>query len=133
MNLLLISLATLLAFASHEGGHYLTARWLGVKTYGFRINPRGIGLARDFGAPIQNLAITIAGPLANFMLMGAIFFTPWLGVLAVWVTLVNFVIGGFNLLPLPGSDGMRALALLRHGRYVPKLGDTVLAQTQGSN
>jgi Zn-dependent protease len=83
MNLLLISLATLLAFASHEGGHYLTARWLGV--------------------------------------------------LAVWVTLVNFVIGGFNLLPLPGSDGMRALALLRHGRYVPKLGDTVLAQTQGSN
>jgi Zn-dependent protease len=61
---------------------------------------------------VQNLSITLAGPLANFVFMGAIFFTLWLGELAIWLTLVNFVIGGFNLLPIPGSDGNRALALL---------------------
>ncbi|HEY5177577.1 MAG TPA: M50 family metallopeptidase [Terriglobales bacterium] len=116
MSLLFVAVATLLAFAGHECGHYLTARWLGVQTYGFRFTRKGVGLAREFGSPVQNLSITIAGPLANFVLMGAIFFTPWLGLLAIWITLVNFIVGGFNLLPITGSDGMRALALLEDNR-----------------
>ena len=124
-NQLLIFGATLLATAGHEAGHYVAARCLGVRTYGFRLNLKGIGLARDFGSPIQNLAITLAGPMANFLLMGVILLTPWLGVLAVWATFVNFVIGAFNLLPVPGSDGMRALSLLRDSRR--NLHDTMVA------
>ncbi len=99
---LYILLATVLALIVHEGGHYFKARSLGVKTYGFRLTLRGIGLARDFGTPVQNLAITYAGPLANFFLMGALFLVPWLGVLAVWITVVSFSMGIYNLLPLPG-------------------------------
>ena len=47
MNIYIVAAAPL-AIAAHECGHYVTARCLGVKTYGFRINWRGVGLARDY-------------------------------------------------------------------------------------
>jgi membrane-associated protease RseP (regulator of RpoE activity) len=128
-----IAIAMLIAVASHEGAHYLVARWLGVKTNGFRVNWRGIGLARDSGSPIQNFAITLAGPLANFLLTGTVFLAPWFGHLAIIIALVNFYIGGFNLLPFPGSDGMRALALLGYRKQSVEFGDTVATQIGDHN
>jgi membrane-associated protease RseP (regulator of RpoE activity) len=128
VNPLFTAVATLLAVVSHECAHYLVARWLGVKTYGFRFNWRGVGLARDFGSPVENLAITLAGPFANFILVGAVLFARWLGPLAFCIALVNFVIGGFNLLPIPRSDGMRALALLRDARLESEAGTRRNAQ-----
>jgi Zn-dependent protease len=74
------------------------------------------GLARDFGTDIQNLAITPAGPMANFLAMGCPFLVPFLGGFAIWFTMMNLAGAAFNLLPIANSDGARALALvgLRH-------------------
>ena len=93
------------AIAIHESAHILTARILGVKVKRIGANWRGPYLVRDAGTPIQNLLITLAGPLSNLA-------TAWLCLQAksgMYLWLMSVTLGIFNLLPIPGSDGMRAL------------------------
>ena len=71
------------------------------------------GLARDFGTDIQNLAITPAGPMANFLAMGCPFLVPFLGGFAIWFTMMNVAGAAFNLLPIGNSDGARGVSPCR--------------------
>jgi Zn-dependent protease len=64
-------------------------------------------IVRDTGSLKQNLAITMAGCVFN---IGAA--VCLLHVLPA-AALVNMVLGVYNFLPIPGSDGKRALDLLK--------------------
>lgn len=90
----------------HEMAHLAVAVALKVKVHQVGINWRGPYLRRASGTTKQNLAITLAGPLSNL----------WLALLFYRVSpnfaLCNLVIGITNLLPIPASDGSRALRLI---------------------
>jgi Zn-dependent protease len=120
----------LLAVALHEGAHAATALALGVRVYGVSIfglmlqhggNPEkltklrhslGVGCIRDAGLPRQNALISLAGPMANLLTAYACV-TLHRG---AWLWFASVVIGGVNLLPIPGSDGLRAMKLLRRAK-----------------
>ena len=83
------------------------AKLHGLKIQRIGISRRGPYLVREAGSPPANLRTTLAGPLSNLLL--AFVSCGWLPDFA----LCNLVLGVFNLLPLAGSDGERALHLLR--------------------
>lgn len=82
----------------HEYGHALMARRFGVETQDIIITPIG-GLARLQGMPkrpIEELLITIAGPLVNL-------------VIAIGFLIFLLATGG-SLLPSSGFDGLKEIA-----------------------
>jgi len=103
-NALLLGLA---AMFLHEVGHVAAALALKVKVHQVGINRKGAYLRREAGTARQNLAITLSGPGINLAL--AFLFHD----INPHFALCNLVIGITNLLPIPASDGSRALALVR--------------------
>jgi len=109
-------LSIIAAATVHEAAHVLCARWLGVRVKRLCLSWTGMYLVRESGTEVQNLAITLAGPLANLVLSGAFVLTPWLGMAAIEFSLVNFALGLLNMLPLGSLDGNRALQVLLQQR-----------------
>ena len=103
-------LSGLAAMLLHEMGHIAAALTLKVKIYQIGIRWKGAYIRRQFGTARQNLIITVAGPGINL----------WLALLFYRISpnfaLCNLVIGVTNLLPIPASDGSRALDLI--GKWV---------------
>jgi Zn-dependent protease len=91
----------LLAMALHEAGHLVAALAVGVriKKIGFRW--KGLYIVREAGSPGKNALISLAGPMANLILVLSWHTSPLFG-------LANLCFTFFNLLPLQGSDGERA-------------------------
>jgi Zn-dependent protease len=69
-----------------------------------------LGLVREPGNTLQNLLITLAGPMTNLILAWAAWHST--GFVGKQWFLANLVIGGYNLLPVKGSDGNRAIKLV---------------------
>ncbi len=97
----------LAAMLLHEMAHLAAALMLKVPIHQVGINWRGPYIRRRSGTARQNLAITLAGPGMNL----------WLALLFHHISpnfaLCNLVLGVSNLLPIPASDGTRALHLIR--------------------
>ena len=111
----LLLVIALSALVLHELGHVGCAIALGVKVK--RIGVRwGISpyTRRDPGTDLQNLAISLAGPMVNLLLSTTFMLAPWLHTNILLFAMVNSVLGVWNLLPLPLSDGRRILTLLRN-------------------
>jgi len=92
----------LFAMVLHECGHLMAAILLDVKIKRVGVEWRGICTVRDSGTPLQNLLISIAGPLVNALLV-----LTW-----TWsesFSLANVCVALVNVLPLERSDGDRAL------------------------
>ncbi len=91
----------------HEMGHIASALALKVPIHQVGISWRGPYIRRQPGTAKQNFAITLAGPGVNL----------WLALVFHHISpnfaLCNLVIGVSNLLPIPASDGTRALNLIR--------------------
>ncbi len=96
----------------HEVGHLACARSLGLKIRRVGVSWRGPYIVRQQGSAVQNLAVSMAGPLVNLVLAGTMVMGPWLGLGVVMFGLCNLVVGLYNLLPVPCSDGRRILILL---------------------
>ena len=99
-----------LSLLAHEAAHIGMALALGLQVKRIGVSFRGPYIVREQGAPFTNAAVALAGPLTNLLL--ALFY----GDLSPQFGLVNLILGGFNLLPVPHSDGRRAWAAIREGR-----------------
>jgi Zn-dependent protease/predicted transcriptional regulator len=111
--------------ALHELGHALTAQRFGVRTRDITLYPIGgvARLERIPEKPSQELLVAIAGPMVNFAIAGALWFSvdalPDASQLSIVggrflakVMYVNLSIGLFNLLPAFPMDGGRVLRAL---------------------
>ncbi|VVC05563.1 Peptidase family M50 [uncultured archaeon] len=92
----------------HEASHILIARLLCVKVKKIGINWLGTYIVRENGTRWQNVMIGLCGPLSN-ILMGLLFFRLW-----NFFFVVNLILGICNLLPIPGSDGMKVVENLQN-------------------
>ena len=90
------------AMALHEIAHLLVALAVGVKIKSIGFGWKGLYTVREAGTPSKNLAVSLAGPLMNFALLILWHYSPMFG-------LANLCFGFFNLIPLTGSDGDRAI------------------------
>ena len=111
-KLIMLGVAQLaLAFAAHELGHVLAARWFGVpiRKLGFgRLGPY-VRRARTTGWP--EIVICLAGAAVNLALAIAFWNADH------WFAVCNFTFGWVNLLPIANSDGTHALEALRELRW----------------
>lgn len=129
-SLLVSFLAVFSGFVFHEMGHKFVAQRYGCWAE-FRAFPRGIIMALFFsiigfvfaapGAVMisgrinreQNAKISMAGPIVNlsigFALVPVIILVTYTPVLfaAYTVASINFLLAGFNLLPIPPLDGSK--------------------------
>ncbi len=137
-------LSVFTAFFLHEMGHRIMARKYGCWSE-FRMWEKGLLLAFVtallgfvFAAPgavyisgmisrKQNGIISAAGPMTNaliaFSMMAlAIFTTPFVAGIALFVAWINIFLAGFNLIPFPPLDGYK---VFRWG-IIPYLGMVAL-------
>jgi Zn-dependent protease len=108
-----------LAMILHEWGHLATAFLIGVrvKQVGLKWN-KGLFTVREPGTVPQNLAISLAGPTVNLLLIAS---EPWFPIFS----LANFCYALANMLPIEGSDGFRVAAcwrLIRESRVAHRGG-----------
>jgi Zn-dependent protease len=103
MNPLLLGIGSVVL---HELAHLAVARFQGLKVKRVGVTWKGPYIVREAGSRLQNLRVCLAGPLLNVFL--ALVFWRICPTFAI----CNLVLGTFNLLPFPGSDGKRAWLLL---------------------
>lgn len=105
--------------ALHECGHIGAYAFLWHRLPLLELSPFGICL-RLRGQPMtarQELLLAAAGPLANLLVCAAVLlFMRGAGYSyrGYWFACCNLLVGGSNLLPLPGLDGWRIAGAL-HG------------------
>ena len=90
----------LVAMVFHEAAHIVAAVALGIRVKSVGLGWKGMYTVRDVGPPLQNMLISLAGPLLNLALIVCWRWYPMFG-------LANLVCGVVNLLPVVGSDGAR--------------------------
>ncbi len=115
----LISLAALL----HEMGHLLALRVFGVGVEGIYFTAFGMEIRADtrFLPYQKDMICTLAGPLVN--LLSAVVLARLAG--DYLLAGANLLEGVFNLLPLTGLDGARALHLLLSWCFDPIRADRI--------
>lgn len=104
----------LLCALLHETGHLLVYRWQWHRWPDLQLSPFGICLLMRGTAmtPQQELLLASAGPLTNFLVCCLVLL--WMehtcySYTGYWFASTNLLVGGVNLLPLPGLDGERIL------------------------
>jgi Zn-dependent protease len=91
----------------HELGHMLAAAALKVPIREFGMQLRGTYIKRAYATRRRDeILIAASGPIMNFLLVVPVMFIPRLG---PQLAACNLMLGAFNLLPLPSSDGLRIL------------------------
>ena len=109
----------LLAALGHECGHILVYRRLLGRWPQVEVSPLGLSIPLHWLLPARlELPLAAAGPLANLLLCCAAH--GWMACMgASWAAYrfaaANLLLGGANLLPLPGLDGWRILRCLLGG------------------
>jgi Zn-dependent protease len=99
----------LAAMVFHEAAHIVIALALGIRVKKVGLAWKGVYTVREPGPPDRNLLISVAGPLMNLALAQLSGWLPTFG-------LANLIFGVVNLLPIPGSDGVRILRCWREMR-----------------
>ncbi len=93
-------LVGILAMLIHELGHLIAAPLVGIKIKEVGLTWKGLYTRREAGSPLNNLLVSLAGPMMNVALLALWPLWPKLG-------LANFCFAFFNILPIEGSDGER--------------------------
>jgi len=113
LNVLLVTSLGIPAMLLHECGHLAAASLCGVKVKRVGVCLTGLYTVREAGPRWANVVVSLAGPMVNLLL--ALALRDVLPTFA-WV---NAIACGYNLLPIPHSDGSRVLALLAHESTLP--------------
>ena len=108
----------LLCAVLHESAHVLVFRKLWHRWPDLTLSPFGICL-RLRGVPMtpdEELLLAAAGPLANLLASCAVLWAMQTvgrySYAGYWFACTNLLVGGANLLPLPGLDGAHILRWL---------------------
>lgn len=109
----------LLCALLHETGHLLVYRWQWHHWPDLQVSPTGICLLMRGTSMTarQEFFLAAAGPMVNLAACGLV-----LGFMeqtrysytGYWFASTNLLVGGINLLPLPGLDGERILRSFWH-------------------
>ena len=97
-------------FGVHEAGHVMAILFTHAgRLKGIVVSWKGIGIKWKPYAyePLKRAAVSLAGPAVN-MALAVLFYSVGLELLG----LANLVFGVVNLMPLPGSDGLRVASNL---------------------
>ena len=115
----LVALSALL----HELGHLAALRLFGVNVTGFDLTAFGAEIHADtrYLSYVKDILCTLAGPLVNLLLGWLLARTSGDYLFAG----ANLLQGGFNLLPVAGLDGARALHLLISWIFDPETADRI--------
>ena len=101
-------LPTLFAVVIHEAAH-LFAMWvLDCAPLSVRLIPASVQINKKFSFSQRNdILIAAAGPAANLLLCGCLYFNyaAFGNMTVLYYSLLNLIIGCFNLLPVRGLDG----------------------------
>ncbi len=99
---------TIFAILIHEGGHLLAARLCRIKTNGFSVDTIGARLSLTGTALSypRELAICVAGPLANLLSIPPIYTIRANADVGFFIS-VSLALALLNLLPIKGFDGGR--------------------------
>jgi len=108
----------ILAIISHEAGHAAAAHAVGLEWRPFVRLPWKLGVAVVAPAgglrPRDDLLIALAGPAASALLAAVSFqVSPEL-------SLLSGLLAVLNLVPLPGTDGRRAIGAARRLAFSPQ-------------
>lgn len=107
---LLLGWLTLASLLLHECGHLLVAWASRVEVREIGLCLRGSYIRREPArTPFDEAAIALGGPLVNALISAALWGVPGVG---HWLMIYNLILAVSNLVPLPGTDGRRALAAL---------------------
>jgi Zn-dependent protease len=93
---------TVVSMVFHEAGHIAVALALGIKVKKVGLGWKGLYTVREAGPLRKNLPVSLAGPAMNLALALTWHWLPVFG-------LANLCCAVVNLLPIEGSDGMRAM------------------------
>ncbi len=116
-----LALPTLFAVVCHEIGH-LFAMWLtDCSPKSIRLIPAGVQITRQTAKAYTNdIIIALMGPAVNILLFSVLYINYRIfgNTAVLYYSLINLIIGLFNLLPVTGLDGGTVLFSL-----VAKRGD----------
>ena len=103
-----LALPTLFAVGFHEIGHLLAMWIIGTPPKSIRLIPASVQITRNISDGYKgDIKVALAGPIVNFIL----FLTLYINYLIfgndgiLYYSLINLIIGLFNLLPVTGLDG----------------------------
>lgn len=103
-----LALPTLFAVSLHEIGHLLAMWIVGTPPKSIRLIPASVQITRSISSRYKNdIIVALSGPLVNF----ALFLTLYINYLIfgnegiLYYSLINLIVGLFNLLPVTGLDG----------------------------
>ena len=103
-----LALPTLFAVSLHEMGHLLAMWIVGTPPKSIRLIPASVQITRSISSRYKNdIIIALSGPIVNF----ALFLTLYINYLTfgsegiLSYSLINLIVGLFNLLPVTGLDG----------------------------
>ncbi len=118
-----IAVGFLVSIVVHELGHLVAARSVGIGVRAIRLDAIGgaAELERPPGTGPSEMLVAAGGPAANLVLGGASFalagvLSGQAATVALWLALVNLVLGVFNLLPGLPFDGGHILVGFRWWR-----------------
>ncbi len=90
----------IIAVVLHETAHLLCMRVFGCQPKAIRLIPASVSVIRDFcSAPKKEMLISLSGPFIN-VFMFVVFYR-----INIEFSIINLLIGCFNLLPFKGLDG----------------------------
>jgi Zn-dependent protease len=111
-----LGLAIVASLLMHEVGHMAAAILNGVKVHEFGLKVAGAYTRREVASRRGNeVFISAAGPLMNLCLIGPLLLVPQIG---NQLALCNVMLCVVNLLPIPASDGLHILKLMRQPKAV---------------
>lgn len=107
-----LALPTLFAVTMHELGH-LFVMWLLEKTpNSIRLIPASVQITKSISSNYKNdILIALSGPIVNIFLFLTLYinYSAFKNQSVLYYSLINLIVGMFNLLPVTGLDGGTAL------------------------
>lgn len=115
-----LAFPVVLAVALHESGHLFAMWLLESQPKSIRLIPASVQITRSINGKYKNdILIALSGPVVNLVLFITLYvnFLAFKNEAVLYFSLINLIVGIFNLLPVTGLDGGTALFSLLAKKY----------------